>query len=288
MFRPPVNSFLLQIPSVADGTRPAAAWGTSVTPGTNTYGSYASVLAGASVTQDVYGILINLNSFATSASARDALVKIGLDASGGSSFTDFISHLLASCASTYLGSGITTGMGGVWYYFPVFIKAGTSIGACASVNNGTVGTGRVAVTLMCQPSRPDLIRVGSFVRTFGEDTANSRGTLVTQGTVAEGAYTQLGSALAEPLWFFEHGCGCNNATMASGIFHQDIAIGDASNKRIALLNKVISATASETIAKQEVLDGFCRGAIGDLVYGRSQSSAAADANVSMMAYGVGG
>jgi hypothetical protein len=73
-----------------------------------------AALAGASVTDDAYGILVNINSNTVSGAARDALVTLGLDAAGGSSYTDWINHLFASSqASIYANGG-----GGVWYYFP--------------------------------------------------------------------------------------------------------------------------------------------------------------------------
>lgn len=292
MFKPPVNQFNLKICSPADGTRPVATWGTLVTPGNNTYGSYASIIAGASVTADVYGILINFNSWNVSGSAKDSIVTIGLDPAGGSSFTDYINHLLTGPANAY------TATDGTEYYFPIYIKAGTSIGAKASTNNATVGTGRVAITLFCRPSRPDLIRVGSSVRSFGADTANSRGVLVTQGTVSEGAWTvlsasTLGDVETNPAvnntqlpWYWEFGVGCNNATMTAAKVHCDIGIGDGTNNVVAVSNGMVLAAASESQDKRAAIQSHYRSTTLDSVFGRAQSSAAADANFSMMAYGV--
>src|SRR5690606_34323542 len=124
-----------------------------VTPGNNTYGSYAEVISDSSVTSDAFGILININSVSVGSSARDAILTIGIDPAGGTTYTDFISDLLCSCAPTYV-----RGSSGAWYYFPVFIKAGTSIAAKGSVNNSTVGTMHVNVQLMCKPTRPELVR----------------------------------------------------------------------------------------------------------------------------------
>src|SRR5687767_5995180 len=97
------NSFQLVITSIADGTQPAANMGTSVTPGNNTYGSYASVIAGASVTDDAYGIEICFNSGYVDSTARDGIATIGFDPAGGTSFGGLggvtgneINHLLWS------------------------------------------------------------------------------------------------------------------------------------------------------------------------------------------------
>ena len=113
MRSPLPNEFALQIPSVADGTRPNTQFGTSITPATGSHGSYASLISGASVTEEVWGILINVNNVAIGAEEHQSLVTIGLDTSGGSSFTDFINHLVCGPANAYSEPG-----SGVWYYSP--------------------------------------------------------------------------------------------------------------------------------------------------------------------------
>lgn len=270
------------ISSVADGTQPAAAWGTSLTPGNNTYGSYAQVLAGASLTSDAFGILVNFNSNSVSTAARDTIVTIGLDAAGGTSFTDFISDLLCSGASAYV-SGVGTG---VWYYFPVFVKSGTSIGAKASVNNATVGTLRCAVTLFCKPSRPEMIRYGSYVTTFGSTAASSCGTSVTPGTASEGSWTQIGSALTKPHWFWQVGMGINDSTTSNAVTHLDVGLGDASNKKVVISNHPWRTTGGED-ATANMGMYWGDGATGDIVYARAQTSSA-DSNYSVAVYAVGG
>lgn len=275
----PQNEWNLIIPSAA-AARPGTAYGTLVTPVQNAYGSYASLIAGASVTHDVYEIWINVNSVGVSTVARDCIVTIGEDPAGGTTFADTILHLLASCAAGY-----NTQAGGIWYRFPYFIKAGTSIGAKASVNAVDLTAINVQVVLMCQPTRPDLIRAGSFIQTFGAVTASSCGTTVTPGGAAEGAYVELGT-LDKALWFWEVGLGTNDSTMSSAAIHADLAVGDATNKRIAIQDALWMVTSSETMGKAD--SGACRmAASGEKVYGRCQSSVAADSAVSMTAYGVG-
>ena len=57
------------------GVRPAASYGTSVTPGNNTYSSYTSLLSATS--EEAHWVVININSIGTSATATDTLVTIG-------------------------------------------------------------------------------------------------------------------------------------------------------------------------------------------------------------------
>jgi len=265
--------------------RPTTAFGTSVTPGTNTMGSYAQLIAGASVTNDVWAILININSCAVSAAIRSALVDIGIDEAGGTSYTVKIPYLLVTSASPY-----NIGSGGVWYYFPLFIKAGSSIAARAQVNNATVGTLRCWATLFGQPRRPETTRLGQYVHSFGQTTASSSGTVFTCGTTAEGAWTQLGSATTRPLWWWQIGFDCAEATpnWTAQVIHLDNAAGDATTKKVIIENLVICTTTAEQINNSPLTAG-CTGnvAVGDLVYGRGQSSGTPDTPLSMMAYGLG-
>ena len=66
------------------------------------------------MTEEVWGILINVNNVAIGAEEHQSLVTIGLDTSGGSSFTDFINHLVCGPANAYSEPG-----SGVWYYCPL-------------------------------------------------------------------------------------------------------------------------------------------------------------------------
>lgn len=293
MFASYSSGFGAVIPSVALGTRPATNWGASITPGNNTYGSYTSVQSAH--TEDAYGILININSNNVSAAARDALVTIGFDPAGGTSFGGLggvagneINHLVASCAVAYLlGSAANTG--GIWYYFPLFIKAGTSIGAKASINNATVGTLRVATWLMTRPTNPKTLRCGSFVRTFGATTASSSGTAITPGTTTKATYTQVGSAIAEPLWFWELGIGMNNATMPNNIYHCDLAVGSSTSANQTVIQDAFVAISSTEAIGKPVAGAYWQAAVGDNVYVRAQGGPnALDIGYSMIAYGVGG
>lgn len=284
------NEFGLVIESVADGTQPANVLGTTITPGNNTYGSYASVLSGASLTDDAYMIDIWFNNGNVDSTARDGIATVGFDPAGGTAFGGLggvtgneINHLLWSCC----GDLRTTTLGPVWYRFPLYIKAGTSIGVKASVNNATVGTVKVFMRLYCKPSRPELVRAGSFVRTFGAVTASSTGTSITPGTTAEGAYTELGT-LADTLWYWEYGIGFNNATNVNNCGMTDIAIGDATNKKRIIANGLHFESQSEVLCKP-AQGAFGTGVSGDKVYGRMQlGDNAAATGYSLMAYGTGG
>lgn len=275
------NAFQLVMPSLADGTRPnITTQGVQITPGNNTYPAYAEIMSDTLVTADAYLIDICFNSSAVSTQNRDTIVTIGFDFAGGTTYTDMeINHLLASCAQV-LGGGAT----GIWYRFPIRIPAGTSIAAKASVNNATVGNISVYCILYGKPSRPELVRAGTFVRTYGATTATSQGTVITPGGVSEGAYTDLGT-LADDIWAWEFGYGVDDTTIVSQLLFVDIGVG--STQKVVLANGIVCSATNESVNKPIALS-YGDAKSGEHVYGRAQSSGAADTNVSLMAYGVGG
>src|SRR5688500_12308555 len=83
--------------------RPINNLGQAVTPAQNTKGSWATVLAGASVTNDVWEIVVQVNNADRPSISRDLLIDIGIDT--GSGFTVLIPDLLASYAGPYVSGG---------------------------------------------------------------------------------------------------------------------------------------------------------------------------------------
>lgn len=261
--------------------QPVANPGTTVTPGNNTMGSYAQVLT--ALAEDVFGLLINFNSNNVTTAARNTLVDIGVDPAGGTSYSVLAQELMASCAGSHVN------LGSVWYYFPIWIRAGSTVAARASVNNATVGTLKCWLQAYGKPRDPRSVKVGTFIRTFGTTLASSTGTNVTPGDAAEGAWTQIGSATAEPLWWWQCGYSINDATLAAQVLHADVGIGDASNKRIVIADQPFRSNASEEVGSQLAVVGCEAWApTGTLVYGRLQASVAANTNDGLAVYGVGG
>ena len=282
------NEFALIIDSFGpDGTRPLlTSFGASFTPGFNAYGSYVTLIAGASVTDDAYGILINVNGIGLNTFARDTNVTIGMDQAGGTAFTDTIIDLVTGCPCN--STSATDLLQGVQWFFPLFIKAGTSIGIKGSQNQATPTAGSSTVRLFCRPAHPESIRTGSRVVTYGAVPASSCGTAITPGTTADGTYTQLGTVAAgDAPWFWTVGCGLNNAAVPGGEAHYvDLAVGSSTtvNKQIVTNEKWAVNTSESTMAVFEGANGTA--APGDLVYGRMQASGAVITGLSMAAYGV--
>ena len=263
-------------------TRPATAYGTVITPAQNAYGSYTEILSDTSVTRDCYGILININSNNATTAARNTIVTIGVDTSGGTSYVTLIPDLLGSCAAPLT---ITGALGGIWYYFPVFIKNGTALAAKASVNNATVGTLRVACWLFGDPTHPHLIRCGQGVEAIGITAASSSGTAVTSGTTNEGAWTSLGTT-TRTCFAWQLGMGVNDGTMSAVSYNLDLAAdNNATAPKIIIQDAMAASNSTEQFSLTQQ-DAYMDVASGATMYGRMQCSGTADASLSMAAYGV--
>ncbi|TXH41018.1 MAG: hypothetical protein E6Q97_38440 [Desulfurellales bacterium] len=259
-------------------TRPAATFGASVTPGNNTKGAWAQLLTATS--DAAYGIMVNINSIAATATAKDAIIDIGIDPAGGTTYAVLLPDLLGSCASPYNVGG------GVRYYFPVYVPAGATVAARASVNNATVGTARVNVSLFCRPRRPELLKFGHSVQALGITAGTSSGTTITAGTTAEGAWTSVGT-LSNDAWWFQVGYGINDTTMTAAALHVDVA-ADNAGKRILIANSLVITTAAEQLSKLLPDNPVAQPAVasGTTIYARAQSSAAVDSANSVAVYAV--
>lgn len=270
--------------SSTGATRLTSAWGTSVTPGNNTYGTYAQVLTGAQVARDVFGLWVNINSNGVSAAARDTIVKIGFDPAGNASYTDLITGLLCSSAA----GALTAAGGGYNYFFPIWIKAGSSVAVAASVNNVTVGTLRARMRVAGSPRDRRNAKVGTRVVSVGVSGATSSGTAVTAGTTSEGAWTSLGTlASTDAPWWWQYAMGINNGTITAVGYACDLGIGDASNKALVDQDRYWIGTTGEIFWDNGLsLSGGYQAKGGDIVYGRMQCSGTAVTGLSMAAYGV--
>jgi len=286
MFSPQRNIFGTTIWSPVDGTRAAAAMGVAVTPAQNAYGSYATLISGANMTVDCCELLINVNTVGVSGVARDCVVSLALDQAGGTSFAGngFV-DLVCGPATWYASNAAIAG--GATFLFNIFIRAGVSLGIAASVNAATLTAINAMARVRGRPSAEHLINVGSYIDQFGVTLASSSGTTLTPGGVSEGAYVQVGSALTRPIWQWDFGYGINDSTMAAISIEVDVAVGDATNKKIVITNGQIHTSTIENLVKP-LSSSYGTGSIGDLVYGRAQSSNTPDSANSIAVYGVGG
>lgn len=263
-------------------TRPAAANGTAVTPAVNSLGSWAQLFA--PTTQDSFGILINVNSNAASTTSRGTAIDIGWDEAGGTSYTARVLGLLCGGAGTYNAPG-----SGVWYYFPIFIPAGSRI---AARGNSTVTTAfRVGAILMQKPANPAMIRKGSFVETLGLTGNFNVGTTIVPGTTAEGAWTLVGTT-SERCWWWQLGFQVSTADTSwnAGVMHVDVGVGDGTvgGTSVILQDTPITFTTAEAICSIPITAGVEWDVpSGSNIYVRAQYSGNLD-TYTCAVYGLGG
>lgn len=270
--------------SNVSATRPTTTgFGTSITPTTlPTMSGWTQVASSANISQDVYGILICINNGATSATTRQIIVDVGVDNAGGTAYVTKIPTLLGGHASTY---GL--GASGVWYYFPLYIPAGSSVAVRASSTLTTAFN--CYVQFYGQPRRPEVVRAGSYVTAFGVNATAGTGTAITLGTTAEGAWTQVGATADKSYWWWQAGYTCADTTMSAAIIHLDMSAGTATNKKILFENQVVQTTAAEQISTVPVfMNAYNNVAVGDNIYIRGQHSGTADTGTSVAAWGLGG
>lgn len=282
--RAPINEFGPSLESAG-----SASTGTLITPGNNTYGSYATVLSGAQVTDDLYGLWITFTGWSSSGVARDAIAKIAVDTTGAGSFStgnDIGVDILCSCA----GGLSVAGGGGISYYFPIKIKSGSAIGVAGSVNNGTVGTGSVFVRALRRPSHPELVTpfLGTFVTTFGSTPGSSSGTAVTpNGVGGQSAWVQLGGAAAKRLIYLTQGVGCNNAAMSANASAWQLAVGTSTTVNRQVTRSMLVQPGTLETLQYESSGAYCVVNPGDLIFGRAGGQATSPTGMSTAAYGVG-
>ena len=270
------------------GSRPnTAGWGFASTPSTtaDTFSNWAILVNSASITQDVYGVMLCFNNGATSNAIRNILVNIGVDTAGGTAFTVRIPDLIAGSASPLAGSGM-----GIWYYFPLYIPAGSSIG----IQSGSTLTTSffTAIWLYGLPRRPEAIRAGSYVTSFGATRGTSwRGTNITLGTTAEGAYTQMGATTTLPHWWWQVGFAQADASQTLQALTIDAAAGSSTTVNKAIITDQLWVTnAAEQISNVPWFQtGYNNVAAGENIYARGQTSiATADTGPNCIVYGLGG
>ena len=174
---------------------PANLYGTAVTPGVSNADGTAVTLLSA-LAFDVHYLVVGFAGFQINTAAAYSLADILIDPAGGTAWKSFIDDLTCGFSGGLTSLVDYTQM----YHFPVYIKAGSSVG-CQVRTSHTVapgaGTSRVVAYAYGNPSRPDMWWCGSDVETLGVTAATSTATSVTPGnTGAFGNWATIGTSTA--------------------------------------------------------------------------------------------
>lgn len=249
----------------------------------NTKGANTNLLSG--IAEDCFGLSIVFSGANSSATIRRQLTDILIDpgagvGNAGTSWSVLIANLYSNSPAFFAYQ----------YYFPIFLKAGTAIGAAhQDLVAGTLGL-RVGIRVLGRPSRPELMMCGSKVQTLGAVTATTSGAAVTPGTGALGAYSASLGTLSSDAWWWQVGVGSNDTTISTNYYLFDVAV-NATNKLIcaqgvpygalSTAEQVFKGSVGNELPVRPVL-------LGEDVYVRGTAAAAPDGTMTAIAYALGG
>ncbi|MGH7894873.1 MAG: hypothetical protein ACREQL_09400 [Candidatus Binatia bacterium] len=283
-FSGPAQAFSKYIASHGT-TRISTSHGVSVDDGAaNDYGSYAQIISGANLTHDCYGFWINLNDATTGGACTPGMVTIGVDPAGGTSYTTLVPDFILGPAAPLYGS---PGTPGIWSYWPMFIKAGSSVGIKWQTQDTTANTLNAFGLFHCAPLHPESVWAGGSCTVFGVTAASTIGTVITPGSGVEGGWTEIGT-LAASYNYWNIGVSFDDTTNTIQEYYFDLSIGDASNKLVVIQNLRVHGFTDETMSTpmHPPWQHYGRGVSGDKVYIRCFSGVGAPDITYVAAYGV--
>lgn len=201
---------------------PAAAFGTSVTPGTsNADGTSVTLLS--ALGHDVHYLVVGLSGFLVSTAAHYCLLDILQDPTGGTTWASLADDLVCGYTNA---AGTAPAVATLWYHFPVFIKSGTSLGSRARTSHTSTVAGKVSIFAYGNPSRPDAWWCGQGIETLGVTAASSIGTSITPGnTGTYGSWTNIGGTSNARYGAVQWGLNGTDATAANNGYYFQIGYG---------------------------------------------------------------
>ncbi len=261
-------------------TRPATTgYGTSVTCYQNAFTAWTAV--GAAMPGATSDLEIRLTDGGVGATAKDTILRVGVDLAGGTSFTEIGDFLIGPPATFNVGGSKTL----IW--LPYGIPAGATIGMVGSVNNATPGTLRAS--WRASPLGGGTAFVGTAIESVGLTLASSTGVAVTPGQAAEGAWTLLGT-LTNACKYMGVGASVSNGTMTSLTYHLDLSYStDAGATKILLVeDQLFYETSAESVAFDSIykLLAFADIPAAATIYARAQCAGVPTAGFSMAAWAV--
>ena len=269
--------------STTDIGRPATTTGVSISPATGAYAP-ATPTTLATLTKDSYGIMLVLHGNRTTSASRNTVFRLSIRYPGSATFVTLVDNLLCGNAAPFTAA---TASGGVYYYLPLFLPAGSVIG----------GQGRSSVTTSFRtlayfyydPPNPSLIRKGSFTENFGYDGTRA-GFPVTAGTTNESTYQLIGTT-SKRLWSWQVGwqIGTGDTAHQNATIAVDVAYGNGVTFYEFITDYLLYTSSQESLNNPP----FTLGTEMDIpaginLYVRARSSGNLDANTTVMVYGTGG
>lgn len=205
------------------GTPAAALPGTNFTANANNAdGTSVSILSALSF--DVHYLIVTIGGISANGANGQCLLDVLTDPAGGTSWGSFIDDLV--CGFTPVPSAGITPIA-LRYYFPVFIKSGTSVGIRArTLHTSNITSGRCVMHAYGNPSNSDMWWCGSIIESLGINAASSSGTNVTPGNSgAFGSWTSVGTTTSAHYGAIQFGLNGTDGTAASLSYHWQFGYG---------------------------------------------------------------
>jgi hypothetical protein len=225
---------------------PGTTIGTVVTANANDADGTAVALISA-LSRDVEFLSVGAGAFAAATGNGSTLLDILVDPAGGTSWSVLISDLLVGWTST---PGVAAGQS-VDYMFPLWVPAGSAIGARARTAHTSNISGRVTVNVFGDSPHPASWWCGQRVETIGVDDTISQGTNHTPGN--SGAFSNwanFGSTLSADCGAIQFGVhGANtDTTSQTAAYHFQFGVGTAANTNVKQIGPTIHRTTNTSEA----------------------------------------
>lgn len=200
-------------------------YGTGITPAGSEHVDSSVFTLLSALAHDCEYLVLAISGFAVSGRDNSALMDVMIDPAGGTSWSEFISDLVVGGSGfvDWDGGGVPLGVP-LMYHFPVWLPAGTSIGARvrASFLNGGVyqapaNTPRVVAYAAGGNKNPASWWCGQRVETVGTMApSSSRGQDHAPGASGSfSSWADLGSPIAARAGALQYGVGIPAATSVS-------------------------------------------------------------------------
>lgn len=155
---------------LAPGVMPGTAF---TAGGSNVDGAAVSVLG--ALAADVQLLTLQATIDGLTGEDNSSLMDLLYDPAGGTSWQPLVADLIIGSAFGAVGQFSHR------YAFPLYVKAGATIGVQARKNGATNAAGKIVLWAYGQPRRPEMWWCGVGVESLGINAASSKGTTHTPG-----------------------------------------------------------------------------------------------------------
>ena len=176
------------------------------------------------------------------------------------------------------------------FFFPFFIKSGSTVAVRIQGANATAGTVNVLIRAYGKRSRPEAMPVGSYSQDTRDDHQLER-CVASPGNAADGTWVSLGTT-SRPLWWWQIGYQIDNGTITIEGTYIEIAFGDATNKhviaKVVHIGNTTEAIYNFAPAQITPYEAFCPVPSGAELWIRGRCTSAPDTGYNGVAIGIGG